>query len=357
MLKDLDQRQVEQQGTGNLSVPVLASSSNKKVLFISLLVIVLLNVLGIFVWNMYVENQTFKQQATQKVVTKLESESQDTFESKLILPAIINANVDTQTNNVKSPAAETAQVVQSAQSLNKATETNVRKSEVKTDSSENNLVNANVPVQQTAPIANKSTLKISRKQLSPDELARQKIRRAEQALANKDVTKAEHLFEDVLLVLPDHKNARKQLAALWFGRTAYSDALNLLSQGIALSPNDIEFRLMKARIYLQQNSVRNAFVTLNAMPEVNGILNVEYQSLRATTAQQASEFLFAIDAYKVLVEIEPSLSRWWLGLGVAYDSNSEFKQASIAYKSSLSKTGLSDSAANFARQRIIELGE
>ncbi|MBA6363556.1 MSHA biogenesis protein MshN, partial [Colwellia sp. BRX8-8] len=43
--------------------------------------------------------------------------------------------------------------------------------------------------------------------------------------------------------------------------------------------------------------------------------------------------------------------------GVALDSNSEFKQASTAYQNALSKTGLSASAENFARQRIIELGE
>ena len=203
----------------------------------------------------------------------------------------------------------------------------------------------------------KSTLTISRKQLPPHELAQQKVQRAEQALVNKNIVKAEHLFEDVLLIVPEHKSARKQLAALWFGRKAYADALNILSQGIALSPNDSEFRLMQARNYIQQNRLDNAFTTLNNMPIVNDVLNVEYQNLRATIAQQLNEFSFAADAYQILINIESSAGRWWLGLGIARDSNSEFTQAIIAYKTALSKTGLSDSAENFARQRIIELGE
>jgi hypothetical protein len=64
MLKDLDQRQVEQQGSSNFTVPVTPSSSNKKIIFISLVVIILLNAAGIFVWQMYVENQTLKMSDT-----------------------------------------------------------------------------------------------------------------------------------------------------------------------------------------------------------------------------------------------------------------------------------------------------
>jgi MSHA biogenesis protein MshN len=212
-------------------------------------------------------------------------------------------------------------------------------------------------IDSLAPVAKKSTLTISRKALTPYQLAEQKLKRAEQALANNDISKAETMFEDVLLVLPTHKTARKHLAALWFGRQSYAAALNLLSQGINLSPDDSEFRVMQARIYLQQNRLQQAFATLNNMPNVNDVINVEYQSLRATTAQQLKEFTFSAQAYQILVNIEPTSGRWWLGLGVALDSNSEFKQASTAYQNALTKTGLSASAENFARQRIIELGE
>jgi MSHA biogenesis protein MshN len=368
MLKDLDQRQADQEGSSNFNVPVDSSSSNKNILFISLIVIVLLNAGGIFVWQMYVENQALKVSKALKINdsekpvlknSKLEN-SANAVKSESTSKAN-SSNVNTGLLKNQQNKTEIAQVsAQSNTPINKVIQDKVNKVEMAlaTMSTETPYSN-NQPASVTStplPVT-KSTLRISRKELSPDELAKQKLIRAEQALANKDIAKAESLFEDVLLVIPEHKSARKQLAALWFGRKAYSDALNLLSQGINLSPNDSEFRLMKARIYLKNNRIRQAFTILNNIPNVNDVINVEYQSLRATMAQQLNEFSFSAEAYQILVSIEPSSSRWWLGLGVALDSNSEFEQASLAYKTALNKNGLSGSAENFARQRITELGE
>ena len=93
------------------------------------------------------------------------------------------------------------------------------------------------------------SLTISRRKMSPQELAKQKFTQAEQAVLSDNINQAEQLLEEILLLEPNHKAARKQLAALWFGRQSYQAALNLLSQGIALSPQDSEYHLMQARIY------------------------------------------------------------------------------------------------------------
>jgi len=390
MLKDLDQRQVEQQGSSNFTAPVPSSSSSKKVIIICLFVILLLNVVGIFVWQMYTENQALKASQTpsenQAVISLMEDkiainsntkqeekksnlgiasninnqsnsiEIQDTQTNEKLAVTDINTS-DKETTNDKGeldkykPNQSIPQSDLTKEPVNENTDSNID-----TASTFSNKKTNQLPESITAEVK-KPTLKISRKQLSPRELANQKLKRAEQALDTNDVAKAETLFEDVLLVMPEHKSARKQLAALWFGRQSYADALNLISQGIALAPNDNELRVMKARIYLQQNQIQQAFNTLNNMPRANNSSNVEYQSLRATTAQQLNEFSTATQAYTILVEIEPSAGRWWLGLAVALDSSSEFKQATIAYQTALNKTGLSGSAETFARQRIIELGE
>jgi MSHA biogenesis protein MshN len=60
MLKDLDQRKAQQQGSSDFTRPVSSVSLNKKTVFISLLIVILLNISGIFVWQMYNENQTLK---------------------------------------------------------------------------------------------------------------------------------------------------------------------------------------------------------------------------------------------------------------------------------------------------------
>jgi MSHA biogenesis protein MshN len=364
MLKDLDQRKIEQEGSSNFTAPVVAATSNKKVLLLSLFVLVVLNILGLFVWQMYVENQALKQaidptskiakqQVTQKIVTAAKETTLNPEKSDLTI-----------TTNVVSDKSAKIQTPQKPnKALNKATKipwgtvNTPNNNLVKSVNSATGDMAATSIGQKSNIAASPSTLKISRKQLSPSELTQQKISQAEQALVNKDIEKAERLFEDVLLILPEHKSARKQLAALWFGRKSFTPALNLLSQGIALSPKDTEFRLMQARIYLQLNRPQKAFNVLNRLSQVNDFTNVEYQSLRASVAQQLNEFTAAAEAYQTLASIEPSTARWWLGLAVAHDSNSEFKQASVAYKEALTKMGLSDSAESFVRQRITELGE
>ena len=226
---------------------------------------------------------------------------------------------------------------------------------------EDNVLATNVLVkstvsekQTTASIPQPATLSITRRQLTPQQLASQKMKQAEVAMMENDLTKAEHLFEDILLLQPHQHNARKQLAALWFGKQSYQPALNLLSQGIAIAPKSSEFRLMQARIYLKQGGYESALNTLQALPNNE---NAEYQSLRANVAQQLGKNEIVSAAYKVLTKIQPQVGRWWLGSAIAYDTNSQFNLATQAYKMALAQNNLSTSSTQFAQQRIAQLGE
>ena len=101
MLKDLDQRQVEQQGSSNFTVPVTSTSSNKKTVFISLVVIILLNVGGIFVWQMYVENQKLKMSDT-TVINRATNNFDQTIPvvSEKLQPTLESNNLNTRPNDV-----------------------------------------------------------------------------------------------------------------------------------------------------------------------------------------------------------------------------------------------------------------
>jgi len=177
---------------------------------------------------------------------------------------------------------------------------------------------------------------------------------AEGAVNQNELSKAETLFEDVLVLTPSNKAARKQLAALWFGRKAYQSALNLLSQGIALTPQDSEFRLMQARIYLTQGYTDKAYQVLQALDQSN---DIEYLLTLANIAQKLTKYPQAIRAYKKLANKQPSEGRWWLGLAVAYDSNSEYLLAINAYRSAITQGELSKTSLQFAKKRLTELGE
>ena len=59
--------------------------------------------------------------------------------------------------------------------------------------------------------------------------------------------------------------------------------------------------------------------------------------------------------YLRLIRLEQHIGRWWLGLGIAYDSNSQFSLAKKTYGTALNKHDLSSSARQFVSQRLQEL--
>ena len=197
-------------------------------------------------------------------------------------------------------------------------------------------------------------MSVSRRNFTSKELVEQKLDRAEKAVNSNEITEAEQLFEEVLIINPAHKQARKKLAALWFGRQSFQQAVNLLSQGIALDNQDDELRLMKARIHLKQGQLEAAYNTLKPLAFIE---QEEYQVMLANIAQQIEQYQGAIDAYQVLIKMQPYSGRWHLGLAIVYDKNSQFLLAVNEYALALTKTDLSASSAKFARQRMQALGE
>lgn len=368
MLKDLDKRQGEQVTDSNVTVPVTKKSSNTKLVAIIVIVILLVNIAGIFAWQLYAENQQLKTQAQQKqkvtnlatpkvvnttvvsdtpelVTDKLENKVATATVDKVMEPVATEAIADAN----KATSNETEMNVVAPEPLLAASVNVVESPEKNTPAGHSQVKEQEKEVLETKP-----TLTISRSQLSPKMLSEKKITEAERAMEVNDLAKAESLFEEVLLLIPEHETARKQLAALWYGKKAYQDAINLLSQGIAIAPQSEEMRLMSARIYFEQGRARQA---LNLLNPINNSQRVDLQVLIANIASEINEYKSAANAYRKLLILEPNVGRWWLGLAVSLDSQGQFKLASNAYDEAITKGNLSSNALQFARQRVAELGE
>jgi MSHA biogenesis protein MshN len=85
--------------------------------------------------------------------------------------------------------------------------------------------------------------------------------------------------------------------------------------------------------------------------------DIEYQSLLASTGQKLKQYQPTIDAYTLLTRLDPDAGRWWLGLAVAFDSDGQFTQAVDTYRHAVTLANLSESARQFSRQRLEQLGE
>ncbi len=378
MLKDLEQRNGEQQNVQGQYVPNIPTQPSKKPIVLLVIAIIVLNILGLTIWYLYSENEALKQPKEQ-TSSNVEQQSpskpqavqhsnnnaqQAPVESTTLAVTPVEKAILAPTPELKSVAKVSndklaSKVVSSAQ---------VKDQQPNRDdkiSAENLSLDKKSPsntTSQSTPLVNKakiaatknSSMSVSRRQLSSDELAKQKMVQAEKALTQKNVVKAETLYEDILLLQPENSTVRKKLAALWFGRKAYQPAVNLLSQGIALDPIDAELRLMQARVYLTDNNLRAALFSLKGF---SGQTTQEYQALLASVAQELAEYDTAISTYKSLIELAPTSGKWWLGLAVAYDSKAEYSLAKQAYSASLNLGDLTKASADFATQRLQELGE
>lgn len=373
MLKDLDKRQHEQQHNSQVQIPVSASRSNIKPVLLWLTLVSVISAVAVYIWVLLEENTQLKAvgtspsivqttQTTDQVVENVDAISADDIAKQRVdAPQVQEINTEQKTvtdleNKPLIPEKKISQVLkkeQKVQSIEPKIAQLPKKQAIapltKREDNGSEQKRVLTPIEKPKP-----TLKISRHQLTPSALAQKKIAEAEQAIENKDIAKAELLFEDVLLLLPEHEVARKQLAALWYGKKSYQDAVNLLSQGIALAPQSQEMRLMSARIYFEKIQYQQAY---NILTPVDYSDNVELQSLLASAATELNDHDAAIAAYLRLTLLEPTIGRWHLGLAISYDTLGKFPQARDAYNNALEKNNLSVTSANFARQRVAELGD
>lgn len=404
MLKDLEQRQGEKQPHDSaVGMAVPAKQSNFKTLLL-ILITVAITLFAVYFLQLQNENERLKtvneshQIAVKSAVTAEPITNSEAGKLTVQVPSeaeVINtvkpssqAAVYVEQQNIVTPEAdkpfdttvdatknqpvevekysknETTPVI-NKQLAQKSAADEQRHTSLEAQKKQQAQTPAPVKVKQTSttqlPITREekapASMVISRKQLEPEALAKQKMQRAKQALANNQISDAEAYFEDILIILPSEKDARKQLAALWFGRQAYQPAVNLLSQGISLDPEDTELRVLQAQIYSKNNANYQAFKALQSHPYLSEIDDINYLSMLATQAQASKQFTEAASAYKKLTLLQPTIGRWWLGLGIAYDSDAKFKMASQTYQMAISQLNLSDSAKQFVSQRLKELGE
>ena len=243
MLKDLDERKPEQQGSPIQQTTVGVPSGQKRGWALIILIIVIINVLGWFVWHIYQENKALKAQqadtsqqaavnTSKKIVETAVIEKQEQLSTQTkeeaSLVAVEEPKQQTQLQPIVTevevpktqPARSESQIEQKPSLATVETNNQAKVQEVVTSNVEN-VAESPIKIEKAKP-----TMSVARKQLSPQELIAKKVEQAENAIATNQPLKAESLFEEILVIDRHEHEVRKQLAALWYGRKAYQSAAN-----------------------------------------------------------------------------------------------------------------------------------
>lgn len=199
----------------------------------------------------------------------------------------------------------------------------------------------------------------SHMEVIPLELSREQrvelhLKRAFKAMEKNDTEQAREEFSTVLRLDPSQHSAREQLAALEYGRRREAQAISLLEQGLELDSQHVPFRLLLARIFIQQQNTQQAWFYLNGHePMVPG--NVDFFATKAALAQQLGYQQDALSSYRQLVQYEPDRARWWFGYALANDHLGQYLEAHRAYQQASLLGQLSENSRQFVEQRIRQL--
>ena len=128
--------------------------------------------------------------------------------------------------------------------------------------------------------------------------------------------------------------ARQAQAGLLIGQSRHDEALALLNEGIALSPQQPTLALMLARLQAERLDLSAAADTLKAASG-NATNNAEYQGFHAAILQRAGRHGEAAEKFSAALRLAPANSVWWMGLGIslaASDQNAAARQAFMRAK-------------------------
>ena len=199
-----------------------------------------------------------------------------------------------------------------------------------------------------------SVLTIETVELSAKELAALAERKATVAMAKGNLREARDNYYQVLAHDPYRQGAREQLAGLLYGEGLLTEAGQLLEEGIRLNPQQADFRLLLARLAISEGRQPQALGWL-ACYQPDLASNMDYYATWAGLTQELGHSGDAAALYVKLLHQQPDQGRWWLGLGVAEDSQGYSTRALDAYRNALLHGNLGEASTNWLAQRIGQL--
>ncbi|PSU47006.1 hypothetical protein C9J12_16265 [Photobacterium frigidiphilum] len=192
-------------------------------------------------------------------------------------------------------------------------------------------------------------LSIETVELNTKQLANIEYDRAMKLLKQGNSKKAIVHLESAIKYQPDWIKVRQKLAALYYGKTDTRKAVAVLQQGLSRDGEQPELRLTLAKLLVNESQPQAALNVLARIPKEE---NAAYMAMRGALSQQLKNNVMALNSYQQLVKSEPYDGRWWMGLGIALERDSNGEKAKEAYQQALLMGRVSAKSQQFIQQRL-----
>jgi MSHA biogenesis protein MshN len=177
------------------------------------------------------------------------------------------------------------------------------------------------------------------------------FRKANTDAAQGRVAEAQNLLRAILRADSRHIASRQLLVRLLLKERRVDEAIQVLQEGLKGQPALTGWAMTLARLQVHRNDLAGASQTLrNSMSAATG--NSDYLGFAGHVQHRLGHNKEAADLYLAAARLVPNDGRWWLGLGLAMESDGHNDQAHSAFLRAQKCKNLSQELAMFVEQKV-----
>jgi MSHA biogenesis protein MshN len=177
------------------------------------------------------------------------------------------------------------------------------------------------------------------------------FRKASTDAAQGRVAEAQNLLRAILRTDSRHIASRQLLVRLLIKEKRVDEAIQVLQEGLKGQPALTGWAMTLARLQVDRNDLTGASQTLrNSMSAATG--NSDYLGFAGHVQHRLGHSKEAADLYLAAARLVPNDGRWWLGLGLAMESEGHNDQAHSAFLRAQKCKNLSQELAMFVEQKV-----
>lgn len=188
-------------------------------------------------------------------------------------------------------------------------------------------------------------------QATPQERAESEYRRGAALLAQGQLKSGMDALRSCLKVDGTHAAARQLLLKALLEQRSYDEARELLSEAVQLQPGRYQWAITLARLQIEKGDAAGAWQSLQASMGA-GANNADYQGLAGNVLQRLGNGKDAAEHYRAALRLSPNDGRWWIGLGLALESQGNGAEARTAFQTARASGSLTPEMAAFVEQRL-----
>lgn len=188
-------------------------------------------------------------------------------------------------------------------------------------------------------------------QPTSQERAESEYRRGASLLAQGQLKSGMDALRSCLKVDGTHAAARQLLLKALLEQRSYDEARELLAEAVQLQPGRYQWAMTLARLQIEKGDAAGAWQSLQASMGA-GANNADYQGLAGNVLQRLGNGKEAAEHYRAALRLSPNDGRWWIGLGLALESQGNGAEARTAFQTARASGSLTPEMAAFVEQRL-----